>query len=133
MDGLLQFPFKRNLSVDPLVIPVGMTPTPVAVPGGGLALQRASVTTFKVGNPCPFWVWYRGWTGDAFDMPAIAGMGHHLAPGAIDINTSHYPDWLAAVASDELGAPIYAADGSPLFSDADMAKARLVMTWGSGA
>lgn len=123
------FPFKRNLTVNPLSIPAGLTGT--AIPTiGSAALMAANVTTFKVSNPNPFWVWYRGWNGTSGQMPAIAGMGHHLAPGAIDINTSQTPDYIAAVAVDELGAPLYAADGTTLLYD--MSKARLVMMFGSG-
>ena len=123
------FPFKRNLTVNPLIIPVGLAPVATQT-AGSQGLMTAAVTTFKVSNPCPFWVWYRGWNGAKSDMPAIVNMGHHLAPGAIDINTSQTPDWIAAVACDELGAPLYAADGTtPLY---DMTKARLIMVFGSG-
>ena len=123
------FPFKRNLLVNPISIPAGLTASPVATIGSA-GLMSANVTTFKVSNPNPFWVWYRGWNGVAGAMPTIAGMGHHLAPGAIDINTSQTPDFVAAIAVDELGAPLYAADGTTLLYD--MSKARLVMMFGSG-
>lgn len=122
------FPFKRNLNIDPMVIPAGGSPVATGTIGSQ-ALKDAGVTTFKVSNPNPFWVWYRGWTGAKNAMPTIAGFGHHLAPGAIDINTSQTPDWIAAVAVDELGAPLLDANGQPLY---DMTKARLVMMFGSG-
>jgi len=128
------FPFKRNLGVNPLSIPAGLTGTPVPTIGRQ-QLMDANVTTFKVSNPNPFWVWYRGWNknadGSTPAMPTLAGMGHHIAPGAIDINTSQMPDFIAAMAVDELGAPLYAADGTTILYD--MSKARLVMMFGSGA
>lgn len=123
------FPFKRNLAVSPMSIPAGLSPVATQTIGSQ-GLMNAKVTTFKVSNPNPFWVWYRGWNGTAAQMPTILGLGHHLAPGAIDINTSQTPDWIAAVAVDELGAPLFAADGTtPLYN---MSRARLVMLFGSG-
>lgn len=124
------FPFKRNLGIAPISIPAGLTPVATATIGSQ-SLMDAKITTFKVSNPNPFWVFYRGWNGAANAMPTIVGLGHHLAPGAIDINTSQTPDFIAAVAVDELGAPLYAADGATLLYD--MSKARLVMMFGSGA
>lgn len=123
------FAFKRNLNVNPLIVPAKLTATPAATIGRQ-ALMDAKVTSFKVSNPNPFWVWYRGWNGAAGDMPALTDMGHHLAPGAIDINTSQTPDWIAAVAVDELGAPLYDIDGTTLLYN--MNKARIVFLFGSG-
>lgn len=134
MEPSRTFPFKRNLTVNPLIVPAGMVPVAKATVGS-IQLMTAAVTTFKVSNPNPFWVWYRGWNknqdGSQPATPAIADMGHHLAPGAIDINTSQMPDFIAAVAVDELGAPLYTADGTTLLYD--MSKARLVFMFGSGA
>jgi hypothetical protein len=128
MEGVAPFAFKRNLKIDPLLIPCGVNPVPVPTIGG-TKLMAARITTFKVSNPNPFWVWYRGWVGAVGDMPMIANMGHHLAPGAVDINTSQVPDFIAAVACDELGAPIFDANGNWLYPGKSP---RIVMMFGSG-
>lgn len=119
--------FRRNLTIDPIIIPLGVTPTPVHV--GRTLLDTKGVTTFKMANPNPFWVWYRGWNGLESAMPTIEGMGHFLAPGATDINSSQIPDWIAAVPSDEPGFPVYDGNGGYLYAGK---RTRLVMIYGGG-
>jgi len=125
-DSLLQ-PFRRNLTIDPVIITVGVNPTAVPVQ----SLARTGVTSFKMSNPNPFWVWYAGWQGTATDMPAIRGKGHYIAPGATDICRTQMPQWMAAVAEDEPSFPIYDTDGTTfLYANQRL---RLVMVYGSGA
>ena len=119
--------FRRNLEINPFIWSVGITPVPKPI--GRDLLQGKGVTSFKICNPNPFWVWYRGWNGSAGDMPAIKEMGHYLAPGATDINRSQVPDWIAAVADDEPGFPIYDANGAWLYQGQ---RTRMVMIYGSG-
>lgn len=127
MPETLSQPFRRNLMIDPIIIPVGLAGTPTAVP----AMPNTGVTSFKMCNPNPFWVWYRGWVGKKEDMPEIAGLGHYIAPGAVEVNRTQMPKWIAAVADDEPGFPIYAEDGATyLFAEK---RCRLVMVYGSGA
>ena len=117
-DTMLQ-PFRRNLSVDPVLIPVGLNAVAVPVP----SMTGKGVTTFKMYNPTNCWVWYAGWTGNAGDMPTIKEKGHYIAPGMVEVNRTQMPQWIAAVADDEPLAPISGLTG----------RNRLVMIYGSGA
>jgi len=121
-------PFRRNLTIDPFVIPISMTPTPMHI--GKSVLDAKGVTSFKISNPNPFWVWYRGWNGNQAQMPTIEGMGHFIAPGATEINSSQIPDWIAAMPSDEPGFPIFDANGAYLYEGK---RTRLVMLYGGGS
>lgn len=123
MEPTRNFPFRRALAVDPIIIPAKAVGTPVSV--DQLSIRAQGVTSFKMTNPCPFWVFYRGWNGAIGDMPAILDKGHYLGPGATDVNTSQIPQWIAAVACAEPGVP--------LPSDLATAGYRLVMIYGSGA
>lgn len=114
--------FRRNLSVAPVLIEVGVS-APVAVPVP--AMTGKGVTTFKMYNPTPYWVWYAGWNGSASDMPLVKGSGHYIAPGMVEINRTQMPQWIAAVADDEPLAPLVA-------SEAAGKRLRLVMIYGSG-
>jgi hypothetical protein len=98
------------------------------------AITAAGVTSFKMTNECPFYVWYRGWNKNADGSqpanPTILEMGHYIAPGAVDINTSQIPDYMAAVPADTVSFPIYNADGSFAYAGK---QTRLVMLYGSGS
>lgn len=120
--------FRRNLTLNPFVFPVSLTPTPKAI--GRELLANRGITSFKMHNPNPFWVWFRGWNGTESQMPTIKEMGHYIAPGATDVNRSQIPDWIAAVADDEPGFPIYDAQGNWLYEGQ---RTRMVMIYGSGA
>jgi len=122
------FAFRRALTVDPVIIPVASLITGVPVAIDQANLRGAGVTSFKISNATPYWVWYRGWNGAAGDMPTIKEKGHYLAPGATDLNTSQVPMFIAAVAQAEPGVPAATnADGSTL-----TVPGRLVMVYGSG-
>ncbi len=125
MDPLTQ-PFRRNLNVPPVIIPVGLTPVAVPVQ----AMTGQGVTSFKMVNPNPFYVWYAGWRGAAGDMPTIKDAGHYIGPGVHDINRTQMPQWIAACADDEPSAPIFDAQGAFLYTGKRL---RLVMIYGSGA
>ncbi len=118
------FPFRRALAVNPVIIPINHATNAVAVEINQTAIRNAGVTSFKMHNPTPFWEWYRGWTGAAGDMPTIKEMGHYIAPGATDLNTSQVPQWIAAIGQAEPGLPI----------PADIATAGywLVIVYGAG-
>jgi len=122
------FPFRRALVINPIIIPVTSLTAGSAVAVDAAAIKAAGVTSFKMCNPSPYWVWYRGWNGAIGSMPTIKEMGHYIAPGATDINTSQIPDWIAAVAAVEPGVPA-AADGSNVLT----VPGRLVMIYGSGS
>lgn len=113
------FPFRRETRLDPFIIPALQAPTPLAIPKA--KLTEYGVSSFKMANPNPFWVWYRGWNGTVEDMPTIAGKGHYIAPGAVDVNTSQIPDWIAAIAAEEPGFPLTGVQGT-----------HLVMLYGGG-
>lgn len=122
------FAFRRALTVDPIILRINSATTPLTTPIDKPALQSAGVTSFKMHNPCPFWVWYRGWfksaNGSNPGPPPIIEKGHYLPPGAVDLNTSQIPDFIAAMPQAEPGFPL----------PADLATAgyRLVMIYGSG-
>jgi hypothetical protein len=128
MDPSTIQPWKRALNVPPVIIGFSLQPLAVAVDEA--LLQANGVTTFKISNPNPFAVWYRGWTGTAAAMPAIKGAGHYLLPGQCDINRSQYPDWIAAEPDDEVSFPILDGSGNYLYTGK---RTRLIMIYGSGA
>lgn len=119
--------FRRNLTIDPFTLPVGLTAQPVAI--GKSFLETKGVTSFKMYNPNPFWVWYRGWNGNQTPTPTVREMGHYIGPGMVDINRSQVPDWIAAVADSEPNFPVTDAQGNWLFTGQ---RTRLIMIYGSG-
>lgn len=129
MEPQRNFPFRRALTVNPIIIPVLSITTGTATAVDKTAIQAAGVTSFKMYNPTPYWVWYRGWNGAAGAMPVIKEMGHYIPPGGVDLNTSQIPDWIAAVAQAEPGVPApVAGDNATLVT-----AGRLIMIYGSGA
>lgn len=123
----LSLPFRRNLTVAPVIIPVGMSPVATVVP----PMNGKGVTTFLMNNPNPFWVWYAGWTGAAENMPGdLRGNGHYIPPGATYIGRTQMPQFIAAQADSEPGFPIADANGAWLYAGQ---RTRLVMIYGSGS
>jgi len=125
IDTALQ-PFRRNLDVLPVIIPVGATAQPISVP----PMTGKGVTTFLMHNPNPFWVWYAGWRGLATDMPDIKERGHYIGPGHSYIGRTQMPQWIAGVADVEPNYPILDSGGQWLFAGQ---RTRMVMIYGSGA
>ena len=126
VDSLIQ-PFRRNLTVPPVIIPVGLSPVATPIP----PMTGKGVTTFLMNNPNPFWVWYAGWTGDASGMPAdLRKNGHYIGPGATYIGRTQMPQFIAAQADKEPNFPITDGQGAFLYAGQDT---RLVMIYGSGA
>jgi len=119
-------PFRRELSVLPIIIPVGLTPQQTTVP----PMTGKGITTFLMHNPNPFWVWYAGGKASA-TMPAdLRGNGHYIGPGHSYIGRTQMPDWIAAQADDEINFPVRDAQGNWIYAGQ---RARLVMIYGSGA
>ena len=119
-------PFRRELTVAPVIIPVGLLPQATVVP----SMAGKGVTTFLMNNPNPFWVWYAGWTGDASGMPAdLRQNGHYIAPGATYIGRTQMPNYIAAQADGEPNFPVTDANGNWLYAGQ---RTRLVMIYGSG-
>jgi len=126
MDTLI-LPFRRNLDVAPVVIPVGLSPQATAIP----SMAGKGVTTFLMHNPNPFWVWYAGWVGTASVMPAdLRGAAHYIGPGQSYIGRTQMPQWIAAQADSEPNFAVTDANGAWLFAGQ---RTRLVMIYGSGA
>ncbi len=125
MDSLIQ-PFRRTLTVPVIVGPVGLTAQPVAVQD----MTEKGVTSFIVCNPNPFHIWFAGWRGSASDMPTIKENGHYLHPGEKYLGRTQMPQWVAAVADDEPGFPIYDGQGNWAFTNK---RTRFVLIYGSGA
>jgi len=125
-DTLLQ-PFRRNLTVPPVIIPAGMSPVATPIP----SMTLKGITTFLMKNPNPFYVWYAGWTGAETAMPAdLRGNGHYIAPGETYIGRTQMPTFIAAQADSEPGFPITDGSGNWLYQGQ---RTRLVMIYGSGA
>lgn len=121
--------WKRNLTIDPFVIPISLAGAPKPLPIGSVLLQNKGVTTYTMQNPNLFWVWYRGWTGNASDMPTPMMKGHLIAPGGEHLRASQTPDWIVAVPWSRPGWSLLKADGSPMQTDAESV---LIYTLGSG-
>jgi len=119
--------FKRNLTIDPFVIPVSAEPQPLAI--GGALLQARGVTTFTMQNPNLFWVWYRGWTGSQSSMATPMLKGHLIAPGGEHLRASQTPDFIVAMPWPRPGWPLIEADGTPVQTDSESV---LIYTLGSG-
>lgn len=115
------FPFRRALAIDPIIIPVGSSPLAVAINQD--AIKAQGVTSFKMFNPTDVWVWYRGWNGTQAPIPPVKEMGHYIAPGMVDLNTSQIPQWIAAEPQAEPGRPL----------PSSFTGYRLIMLYGSGA
>lgn len=124
-DNTSLMPFRRNLNVLPVIIPVGMSPVATPVP----PMNGQGVTTFLIKNPNPFYVWYAGWaTGN---MPTdLRGNGHYIAPGETYIGRTQMPAFIAAQADSEINFPITDAQGNWLYEGQ---RTRLIMIYGSGA
>lgn len=120
------FPWRRVLTIDPIIVPA--TPTPTAVAVDSNALKLSGVRSFKLQNPNPFWIWFRGWSGLIADMPTITGKGHLMAPGSTEVMTSQYPQWVAAQAVAMPGFPVLDGGGAVLYPSAFC-----VLTYGGGA
>lgn len=126
MDTSVQ-PFRRNLTVMPVIIPVGLSPQATMVP----SMQGKGVTTFLMRNPNPFYVWYAGWVGSAADMASdLRGNAHYIGPGESYIGRTQMPQWIAAQADSEPNFPIADGQGNWLFAGQ---RTRLIMIYGSGA
>ena len=123
-DSLIQ-PFRRNLNLRPVIGPVGVKAQPVTIP----PMTAQGVTSFIVTNPNPFYMWFAGWRGAATDMPDIKENGHYLHPGEKYLGRTQMPQWVAAVADDEPGFPIFTANGGWAYEGK---RTRFVLIYGSG-
>lgn len=122
-------PFRRELTVAPVLIPVGLTPVSTVVP----PMTGKGITTFLMRNPNPFWVWYAGWNANAGGtMPSdLRGNGHYIGPGESYIGRTQMPTHIAAQADDEPNFPVRDPNnGTWLFAGI---RTRLVMIYGSGS
>lgn len=124
-DSLIQ-PFRRNLNLKPIIGPAGMTAVPVAI----TPMAGQGVTSFIVQNPNPFHIWFAGWRGAATDMPNIKENGHYIHPGEKYIGRTQMPQWVAAVADDEPGFPIFTSTGAWAYEGK---RTRFILIYGSGA
>lgn len=125
VDSLIQ-PFRRNLNVRPVIGLVGLDPQPVEVP----SMTGQGVTSFIVRNPNPFHIWFAGWRGAKTAMPDIKENGHYLHPGEAYLGRTQMPQWVAAVADDEPGFPIFTATGGWLYEGK---RTRFILIYGSGS
>lgn len=120
--------WKRNLSIDPYVLPVRIVGAPKPVQIGRQMLSDAGITTYTMQNPNLFWVWYRGWFGTEANMVTPFMKGHLIAPGGEHLRQSQAPDWIVAIPWSRPGWPTV-RDGTPVQTDAE---SMLIYTLGSG-
>lgn len=123
-DSLIQ-PFRRNLNVRPVIGPAGLEAVPTAIP----PMTGQGITSFIVQNPNPFHIWFAGWKGSSADMPNIKENGHYLHPGEKYLGRTQMPQWVAAIADDEPGFPIFKPDGTWLYAGK---RTRFILIYGSG-
>lgn len=125
------FPFRRETRMEVLAIPVtapGAPLQPVAVDKAKLA--EYGVASFKWFNPTQMVVWLRGWTTGGTPTD-ISRQGHGLPPGALEVNSTQFPDMVAVVASDE--PDVRCLDGVTVGTGSFLYPGRVVfMTYGGG-
>lgn len=124
-DSLIQ-PFRRTLTVAPIIGSVTNVAAPVSVP----SMAGQGVTSFIISNPNPFFIWFAGWRGSATDMPLVKENGHYIHPYEKYVGRTQMPQWVAAVADDEPGSPIFDTQGNWLYQGK---RTRFILIYGSGA
>lgn len=117
------FPFKRNLSVSPVMIPAKDVST--YVPLGSLP---DGVTTFAAVNAFPVFIRLIGTPHGSATVPAKDWDGWIFPPGHFGIYSTQNPKGLSAIAVARPGYPIVDSNGALLYPDA-----QLELMYGSGA
>ncbi|TKD50215.1 hypothetical protein [Sphingomonas baiyangensis] len=117
-------PFRRNLSVSPIMVPATDEPSYVAVgplPNG--------VTSFGVVNSYPVYIRLLGTSmGDETPNDAGEGLGWLFPPGHFGIYSTQFPAGVSAIAVERPGFPIHDEEGALLYPEA-----ALELFYGSGA
>lgn len=118
------FPFRRNLTVSPIMVPATDEPSYIEV-----ELTAASgVTSFAAINSFPIYIRLVGTPASAEPNLAGEGVGWLFPPGHFGIYSSQYPRGLSAVAVERPGFPIYDGNGELLYPEAN-----LELAYGGGA
>lgn len=117
------FPFRRNLSISPIMIPAGATASVVQ-----LGALPKGVTSFGVVNSYPVHIRLIGTPMEA-SSPVLAGEGKGwlFPPGHFGIYSTQYPKAVSCIAVSRPGFPAFDANGAALFPDA-----ALELFYGSG-
>lgn len=115
------FPFKRDLSVSPVMIPAKDTASRVdmgALPNG--------VTSFAMVNSYPVFMRLLGSSGTF--KPVVEGDGWLVPPGHFGVYSTQNPRFLSCIAVDRPNFPIKDGSGALLYPGA-----MLELFYGSGA
>lgn len=108
------FPFKRELSVEPVKVPATDTPSKVPV-----VTLPDGVTSFGVDNTFPIYMRLVGTgKGAAAFNQAGDGKGWVFGPGKHGPFSTQQPEFMSAIAIDRPGYPIKNADGTLRFPEA---------------
>lgn len=117
-------PFRRNLSVSPIMVPATDEASFVA-----LGRLPQGVTSFGVINSYPVYIRLLGTPmGQAQPSRANDGDGWLFPPGHFGIYATQFPKGLSCIAVERPGFPLYSEDGELLYPDA-----ALEIFHGSGA
>lgn len=117
-------PFRRNLSVSPIMVPARDTPSFVA-----LGQLPKGVTSFGVVNSYPVYIRLIGTPMvSATNVMAVEGDGWLFPPGHFGIYATQFPRGLSCIAVERPGFPIKDAGGALLYPGA-----ALELFYGSGA
>lgn len=115
------FPFKRDLSVSPVMVPAKDTASKVT-----MGQLPSGVTSFAMVNAYPFFIRLLGSSGTF--KPAVEGDGWLVPPGHFGVYSTQSPQFLSCIAVDRPGFPIKDGSGVLLYPNAV-----LELFYGSGA
>lgn len=118
------FPFRRNLSVSPIMVPAGKAASVIT-----LGTLPKGVTSFGVINSYPIYIRLLG-TPMGAEQASLAkeGDGWLFPPGHFGIYSTQFPKALSCIAVSRPGFPAFDGAGNPLFPEA-----ALEIFYGSGS
>ena len=96
----MNFPFQRM--TDPLLIPVGPTPSQLLVPNGFFTSTNGRYSSFLVVNKNRCSVRFHGFSYASSASPYLvtATTGWSFPPGHFGVYTTQYPDIISCIAED---------------------------------
>ncbi len=115
------FPFRRNTTVSPVMIPATDVASQVA-----LGALPSGVTSFAMVNAFPIFIRLTGSPETGF-IPAADWQGWIVPPGHFGVYSTQYPFYLSCIAVERPGFPIYNGSGQLLYPGA-----KLELLYGSG-
>ncbi len=118
------FPFKRNLTVSPVLVPATNQASFVT-----LGRLPDSVTSFAMVNSYPVWIRLVGTPMESQQNQMASGnTGWLVPPGHFGVYSTQFPRGLSALAVDRPGFPLLNSNGNLMYP-----QATLELFYGSGA